>query len=106
MINYKKAYDNTDTAAALDNVKKLFKAISNNKSDVVCAETIVRFFGDKKVYLKEYLEELEKQFPQEIKEMKQRAFNYLTKNPQDLNNPGTNDCFESLKAEGFVAANK
>ncbi len=104
MINFKKAYDNTDIATALDNVKRLFKAIANNKSDVVCAETIARFFGDKKVYLNEYLEELEKQFPQEIKDMKQRAFNYLTKNPRDLNNPGTNECFEALKAEGFVAA--
>jgi hypothetical protein len=103
MINYKKAYDNTESANALENVRKLFKAIANNKSDVVCAETIVRFFGDKKVYLKEYLEEVEKQFPQEIKEMKQRAFNYLTKNSQDLNNPGTNECFQSLKNEGFVA---
>jgi hypothetical protein len=103
MISYKKAYDNTDTAAALENVRKLFKAIANNKSDVVCAETIVRFFGDKKVYLKEYLEELEKQFPQDIKDMKQRAFNYLTKNPQDLANPNTTDLFESLKVEGFVA---
>lgn len=103
MINYKKAYDKTEAATALENVKKLFRAISNNKSDVVCAETIVRFFGDKKVYLKEYLEELEKQFPQEIKEMKQRAFNYLTKNPQDLNNPGTTECFEALKTEGLVA---
>lgn len=103
MINFKKAYDNTESANALDNVKKLFKAIANNKSDVVCAETIVRFFGDKKVYLKEYLEELEKQFPAEITEMKQRAFNYLTKNPQDLKNEVTNDLFQSLKNEGFVA---
>lgn len=103
MINHNKAYDNAESGNALDNVKKIFKAISNNKSDVVCAETMTRFFGDKKVYLKEYLEELEKQFPQEIKEMKQRAFNYLSRNPQDLANVNTNDLFESLKTEGFVA---
>ena len=69
--------------------------------EIVFAE--LRDSGDKKVYLKEDLEELEKQFPQDLKAMKQRAFNYLSRNPQDLANVNTNDLFESLKTEGFVA---
>ena len=102
MINYKKAYDKTESAVALENISKLFKAISNNKSDILCVETLTRFLVDKKSYMKEYIEELEKQFDTPLKEMKQRAFNDLSKNAPDPNDTNTNDLFESLKTEGFV----
>jgi hypothetical protein len=103
MINYKKAYDKTESAAALENINKLFKAVSNNQSDILCVETLTRFLVDKKFYMKEYVEELEKQFAVPLKEMKQRAFNNLSKNPPDVNDTNTNDLFDLLKAEGFVA---
>jgi len=103
MINYKKAYDKTESAAALENINKLFKAVSNNQSDILCVETLTRFLVDKKFYMKEYVEELEKQFAVPLKEMKQRAFNNLSKNPPDPNDTNTNDLFDLLKAEGFVA---
>lgn len=103
MINYKKAYDKTESAAALENINKLFKAVSNNQSDILCVETLTRFLVDKKSYMKDYIEELEKQFAVPLKEMKQRAFNNLSKNPPDVNDTNTSDLFDLLKAEGFVA---
>lgn len=103
LISYKKAGDDaTEKATALDNVKKLFRAVSNNKSDVVCAEAIVRFEDD--TYLKDYLDELNKQFASEMKEMTQRAFNYLTKTPSyRTNNSIAKQVFDRLTQEGYVA---
>lgn len=103
LISYKKAGDDaTEKANALDNIKRLFRSISNNKSDVVCAEAIVRFEDD--TYLKDYLGELNKQFTNEMKEMNQRAFNYLIRTPTYINtNPLAKQVFDRFTQQGYVA---
>ncbi len=75
MIDHKKAFDDKERAAAIENIKRIFNAIDNNKSKVLCVQIIDRLDRDSNSVpsLKEYNTDLEKMFPANFVEIKERV---------------------------------
>jgi uncharacterized protein (TIGR03067 family) len=74
MINFKKAFDDNDKQAALENIKRTFNDIKNNQSHALCYEIISRLDIDRKVpYLKEYIDNLENLFSDNLLELRERV---------------------------------
>lgn len=85
MINFKKAFDDNDKQAALEKIKRTFNDIKNNQSPDLCYEIISRLDVDRKVlYLKEYIDNLENLFADNLLEISERVCSdIIVANAQD-----------------------
>ncbi len=81
MIDYVKAFDDAQRNAALDNIRRVFKAVENNQSKVVPVDIVDRIEIDRNVaYLKPYYQRLEILFADDLNRVRERALDYLLAN--------------------------
>jgi len=74
MIDFKKAFDDKDKNAAIENTRRVFNDIKNNQSRALCHEIISRLDIDSEVpYLKEYIDNLELLFADNLLELRERV---------------------------------
>jgi uncharacterized protein (TIGR03067 family) len=87
MMDYKKAFDDKDRALAVENIKRTFNAIENNKSKVLCVQIIDRLDRDSTTVpsLREYNTELEKMFPDNMIDIKERVTTDILSDPNYFN---------------------
>lgn len=83
MMDYKKAFDDEERAEAVDNIKRTFNAIENNKSKALCVQIIDRLDRDSATVpsLREYNTELEKMFPDNLIDIKERVSSDVLSHP-------------------------
>jgi hypothetical protein len=102
-IDYKKAYDQSEKNVSLDQLRRVFHAISSNQSGALLFEAIDRLRIDKAVpYLKPYLELLEDVCCDEMLALKEKAARYFI-TPQVMKLDAYRNLFFDLISEGSSA---
>ena len=78
IIDYKRAYDQSEKDVSLDQLRRVFHAINSNQSGALLFEAIDRLKIDKEVpYLKPYIVLLEETCPNEMVTLKEKAARYF-----------------------------
>lgn len=74
MMDYKKAFDDKERNDAVENIKRVFNAIENNKSKILCTEILNRLAIDAaNDSSKEYISDFEKLFWDDLINVRQRV---------------------------------
>jgi hypothetical protein len=74
IMNFVKGRNDEEKEKALQNVRELFVQIHNHRDDDLSKNILNRFALDQQLdYLKPYVEELEKRFPDDFKKLRERA---------------------------------
>lgn len=73
IIDYMRAFDDAGRDAASDNIKKVFHQVKFTRSNYIAKEVIDRMNVSKNSFLKDYIEQLELLFADELKDLQLRA---------------------------------
>jgi len=72
-IDYTRAFDDASKEAAADNIKKVFHQIKFTRSNYIAKEILDRIEVSRNSFLKNYIEQLQQLFADDLEELKQRV---------------------------------